>query len=284
LNGDEAGGFTTLVYEPYWNGVVSPDAWQSWDVDSGNFWSSKTFNEGTCSVVNGAGGPPFYTLAGLQEACPSAVVLGFGVNVGTYNPNYVVETDLVSFNNIAYDFEQDPPVTVTIAKYLDGTHANALTANGFAFPMISSWDAENIGAGSGSYSLSPIGFNNPNPYEATTSEMTSGASYATSEVTSTSSNVLPIGAQCEVGKYRLVGYSTGSTLADAASMTPVSSSPSFTNITSDKYVVVWNESCTAPTVKEACKDGGWATFNSPSFKNQGACVSYVQSNEHAGKR
>ena len=30
-----------------------------------------------------------------------------------------------------------------------------------------------------------------------------------------------------------------------------------------------------PTDKDACKQGGWATFNNPSFENQGRCVSYV---------
>jgi hypothetical protein len=105
LNGDAAGGFTNLVYEPYWNGTVIPGTWQTWDVDAGQFWSSGAFTDGTCSVVNGAGGPPFYTLAALQAACPDAVVLGFGVNVGTYNPGYDVETDLVNFNGTSYDFE-----------------------------------------------------------------------------------------------------------------------------------------------------------------------------------
>lgn len=32
-----------------------------------------------------------------------------------------------------------------------------------------------------------------------------------------------------------------------------------------------------PTSKEQCKDGGWQSFNDPSFKNQGDCVSYVVS-------
>jgi len=39
-----------------------------------------------------------------------------------------------------------------------------------------------------------------------------------------------------------------------------------------------------PTNKDQCKDNGWKTFNNPAFKNQGTCVSYVQSNDHAGKR
>jgi hypothetical protein len=32
----------------------------------------------------------------------------------------------------------------------------------------------------------------------------------------------------------------------------------------------------APTNKDQCKNGGWQTFNNPSFKNQGDCVSFVQ--------
>jgi hypothetical protein len=30
-----------------------------------------------------------------------------------------------------------------------------------------------------------------------------------------------------------------------------------------------------PTSKDQCKNGGWQTFNSPKFKNQGDCVSYT---------
>lgn len=40
----------------------------------------------------------------------------------------------------------------------------------------------------------------------------------------------------------------------------------------------------APTDKDQCKAGGWMNFTSPTFKNQGQCVSYVQSNAKAGKR
>ncbi|HEX8681552.1 MAG TPA: thrombospondin type 3 repeat-containing protein [Ardenticatenaceae bacterium] len=31
----------------------------------------------------------------------------------------------------------------------------------------------------------------------------------------------------------------------------------------------------APTHADQCKNGGWATFNNPSFKNQGQCIQYV---------
>ncbi len=36
-----------------------------------------------------------------------------------------------------------------------------------------------------------------------------------------------------------------------------------------------------PVGMSQCKKNGWMTFNNPFFKNQGDCVSYVQSNEHA---
>jgi hypothetical protein len=105
VSGTTCNGFTTLVYEPYWNGAVVPGTWQQWDVDAGQLWSSRSYSNGGCTVVAGAGGPPLYTLAGLQAACPNALVVGFGVNVGSNNPSYDVETDLVTFNGTSYDFE-----------------------------------------------------------------------------------------------------------------------------------------------------------------------------------
>jgi len=101
-NGAAPGGFTTIVYEPYQNGAIVPGTWQQWDVDSGLSWSTRT---GECGLVAGAGGPAIYTLAALQAACPDAVVLGLGVNVGTFNPGYTVATDGVQFNETTYDFE-----------------------------------------------------------------------------------------------------------------------------------------------------------------------------------
>jgi len=103
LNGTS--GFTTFVYEPYENGIVTPGVWQSWEVDQGRFWSSRTVTCSNGGVVAGAGGAPFYTLAEINTMCPNAVAIGFGVNVGTFNPSYDVEADLVQFNDTTYDFE-----------------------------------------------------------------------------------------------------------------------------------------------------------------------------------
>lgn len=102
-------GFTTFVFEPYQSGLpvttVTPGVWQSWDVAAGQMWSSRSVTCGSESVVAGAGGPPFYTLADLQARFPAAVVVGFGVNIGTFNPSYDVLSDLVQFNETIYDFE-----------------------------------------------------------------------------------------------------------------------------------------------------------------------------------
>ncbi|MES2470839.1 MAG: hypothetical protein V4526_01230 [Patescibacteria group bacterium] len=116
LNGTTTGGFTTFVYEPYQNGTVASGTWQQWDVDAGQFWSSRSFTEGTCSVEAGGGGAPFYSLEDLQTDCPGAVVIGFGVNIGSNNPGYDVYTDGVVFNGVTYDFEVEAPVTAPADK------------------------------------------------------------------------------------------------------------------------------------------------------------------------
>lgn len=113
--------FTTLVYEPYWNGangagvVTNPTqgTWQQWDMTTGVFWSSKTVD----GLTAGAGGSPFYTIAQVLGLDPHAVVLGIGANVGTYNPNYTVATDGITFGTSAgttvFNFEVAPPIATS---------------------------------------------------------------------------------------------------------------------------------------------------------------------------
>lgn len=100
-------GFTTLVYEPYnnfGNAAVQNNTWQQWDVDAGTFWSSRSVG----GLTAGAGGPPFYSIQQVLALNPNAVVVAFGVNIGTFNPIYDVETDGVVFNGTVYDFEASP--------------------------------------------------------------------------------------------------------------------------------------------------------------------------------
>ena len=103
LNG--TAGFTTFVFEPYQNGTVVPGAWQQWDVDADQFWSSRTVTCSNGGVVAGGGGAPFYTLEQIRTMCPEAIVVGFGVNIGSNNPSYEVLADLVTFNDVTYNFE-----------------------------------------------------------------------------------------------------------------------------------------------------------------------------------
>lgn len=104
-------GFTTFVYEPYEqaSSTITPGAWQQWDVAAGKFWSSRSFTDGgSCSVTAGHGGAPFYTLDGIKVACPNAVVVGYGVNIGSNNPSYDVYADALNFNGTIYDFQLNP--------------------------------------------------------------------------------------------------------------------------------------------------------------------------------
>lgn len=102
---------TNLVHEPYWQNDESPDAdpvkaneWQKWDVANGIFWSSKDFTGTTLNLKAGAGGPPFYTLADIKSAFPDAKLVGIGVNVGSWNPSYVIGVDGVMINDRTYNF------------------------------------------------------------------------------------------------------------------------------------------------------------------------------------
>ena len=105
----------TIAYRgvAIFQGPVVTGAWQQCDVDAGLFWSTRTVTCSNGTIVGTAGGPATYTLAQLQSTCPSAVVLAYGVNVGSNNPGWDVETDLFDFNGTVYDFE---PYQVAQAK------------------------------------------------------------------------------------------------------------------------------------------------------------------------
>jgi hypothetical protein len=107
-NGATCSGFTTLVFEAYQNpaeGPIVPGMWQPWDVASGLFWSTRTVVCSNGAVAGTPGGPATYTLDMIRSLCPGAIVEGFGVNIGSNNPGYVVRTDGFRFNGRIYDFQ-----------------------------------------------------------------------------------------------------------------------------------------------------------------------------------
>lgn len=155
-------------------------------------------------------------------------------------------------------------VTVTIVKHIGSGLATAESADSASFQMSSTWNAENIGAGTGQYALSP------SSYQAVTSEMSSGADYTTNEIMDET-----VGATCEAGTpFALVGYTSGDTLEAATVATPSSTPPAFTELTTSKFVIVWNIDCSEPetppapeTVKVQIKkyiDGAQANSTSAS--------------------
>ncbi|HVV15346.1 MAG TPA: peptidoglycan-binding protein [Candidatus Paceibacterota bacterium] len=140
-----------------------------------------------------------------------------------------------------------PDVTVTIDKYINGVKATTVNTNSASFPMKSTWDADNIGAGTGTYTLDA-----GNSYEAVTSEMTSGADYKTHETSP---------EECTADyPYKLKGYSVGDSLGQAETADIESDEPEFENITTNKYVIVWNVTCPpAPTLLTPANDSTLTT-------------------------
>ena len=101
-----AGGFTTLVYEPVYNGTVIPGEWQNWNAynnGDGKWWSTRDIT-GACAF------DCFVPWSTITSNNPDAVILGgFGVNQGSGNPNVVSAVDNLTIGYqddvIKYDFE-----------------------------------------------------------------------------------------------------------------------------------------------------------------------------------
>jgi hypothetical protein len=75
-----------------------------------------------------------------------------------------------------------------------------------------------------------------------------------------------------------VPFPTG-TITSADVLIDVQGTADISNIVVNGVTEVPTPVVGPPTTKSACKHGGWKTFNNPSFKNQGQCVSYV--NHHS---
>ena len=129
--------------------------------------------------------------------------------------------------------------TVSITKFVEGEQATAENAQDLSFPMMSTWTDLSEETGSGTYAL-----DSGNSYQAVTSEMEEGSSYSTNEDL-TGENVA---AACteDGAPFALTGYTTGTTAEEAANGTPSPTAPTFTNLTSDQFVVVWNDDCSIP--------------------------------------
>lgn len=141
-----------------------------------------------------------------------------------------------------------PLLKVHILKYLsNGETISPVTDDAELpeFPMTSTWQTPNLNGGvqtSGSYVLGNYHGGSPGKYGADTSPMEAPADYTTSE-TIDGSVVVAGENECSPGRYVLLGYKSGSTLEEAEA-SEISEEPiAYTDITSDRYIIVVNKPC-----------------------------------------
>jgi hypothetical protein len=140
---------------------------------------------------------------------------------------------------------------VFIRKNVDGIAAAFTGSTAPSFPF-------KLGAGSLVVDNSLSVANN---YSYTSASIAKyGSPVTVTEVTGTSpeSIVLPKDAQCAPGKYRLVGYTTGTSFEDAQAKASnpanivTDANINIGTLSADAYVIIWNEDCKLSTVT-ACK-------------------------------
>lgn len=190
-----------------------------------------------------------YSLQGYKT---SSVSFDDALSNGTYwgaaptFDNLSSDMYVVAINNTCPQ-TTNTSVKVHVMKYLDGSEATATSAQGTIFPINATWTAANLNNGqqtSGSFSLGN-GTDQNHLYQYDSDAMDSGSSYSVSENTSASSQFLPAGSTCEAGKYVLDGYATSMvSFADAAASNSLSTTtPTYSNLGSDAYVIIYNTTC-----------------------------------------
>ncbi|MDO8552465.1 MAG: hypothetical protein Q7S01_02950 [bacterium] len=229
--------------------------------------------DGSAAVTNAAVEPDTYSLG---EFGPSGYTSAGWVCTGTGNQTDSNTIVLGANQNATCTITNDDVATVRVhtLKYLDGLEATSASANNYQFPVRGTWKASNINGGATTTVDFLLGVNAggaPEQYGALTEPLASPAYFSLFEIPNTvdgTSQVLPIGAQCEAGKYRLLGYSSSVAGFGDAAIQPISTStPEFINLATDRYLIVWNENCDTPklTVNKVVinDDGGEATV--PNF-------------------
>ncbi len=194
---------------------------------------------------------PAYKLVGYTTGSSLAEAQGKTPTLGT--PTVTINGDqyIIVWNQKCGQVEGAHTLKVHLYKYLTNSDGPATQvpddSSAPAFPMTATWKTANLNGGVSSSSPYILGNYHGGvalKYAADTAPMEAPADYTSSEVTSTDSDFLPIGAQCVPGKYRLVGYkSSAVSLANAEVMPLASIAPEFVNLNDDRWVIVENEKC-----------------------------------------
>ncbi|MES2315374.1 MAG: hypothetical protein V4486_01410 [Patescibacteria group bacterium] len=226
-------------------GFNNPDAYEATTalMPSGSNYSTSENNVATSCTANNQGQ---YMVEGYKIGDTEALALASATVSTASLTNITSNKFIIVVNKLCGQVLGDETVKIHVLKYLDGSLATDTSASGYDFPMTATWTASNIGGGvqgTGTYTLGENFGGAADLYGADTAAMATGSAYTTSEITDNTSNVLPIGGTCVEGKFRLVGYSTGATQAFAEAASQTNTAPALTNITSDQYIIVWNEKC-----------------------------------------
>ncbi len=219
------------------------------DVSSGSDYSTSEVVDGTF-VGDACGGSTSYMLEGytmggnMQQALHDTPTRTAPSITNIKNDKVVIVWNKTCVSHPGF-------LHMHALGYVDGAEATAFSANDYLFPMTETWQASNQNDGtetSGTYTLGD-GADTAHPYERDTADFQAPAAYSTSEITTETdpeSKVLPVGAACIAGDYILRGYKTSSvSFADAESQTLSSTAPSFTGLTDDRYILVYNSTCTS---------------------------------------
>jgi hypothetical protein len=161
-------------------------------------------------------------------------------------------------------------VDVTLVKYLDGKHAGAVSASGNSFPLLASWGdpKDPTSGGSDYFYLGPDGVNTENSYEAKSPVIPVGSFYSVAEDTAQGA----VGPNCANGQFsRLLGYTAGDTLDRAITAARTTTAPSLRNIGSNKYVIVWNETCGTDDDDECDNDDNGHHYGNDKGDNHRKC-------------
>lgn len=221
----------------------------------------KLYSDTTLLQTNTAILPKFNTdITGTQFSSPFDV-----------SGNFAYATDGYWTNVRESQYGQSVPATKVIAT-VTLANGKVVTAENTTLtgdpttiypvtPTTYALDVALAGTGVGSVTSSPVGINCGSDC---TEAYTAGTAVTLTAVAATGST--------------FAGY-TGACTGTGACVVTVDAAKSVTaTFTLDPIVVG------SPTDKNQCKADGWKSFTNPTFKNQGQCVSYVQANEHAGKK
>ena len=119
------------------------------------------------------------------------------------------------------------------------------------FPMTATWTAPNLNGGqqtTGTYPLGEYFGGAVHKFAAHTAYMAAPYSYTSTEITGGDSPVVASQDECSPGEFYLVGYKTGTDVANAESQ-PTTQDPEFTDTNGHHVEIVINAKC-PPTPKE----------------------------------